>query len=157
MTPMSKPLTMAILFLATCTTFGESCSVKNGPTCDPRGGMALQYMYDHFGIADSAVGFYIDGDYGPQARLRLEQREHKFEALEKWAKTLQAPDRGAYLGAIEYYERGTKEAYTEWHTHSRKREQEAYKEYLKRCAEAEKKSAVKTPMPKPPASLIESR
>jgi hypothetical protein len=132
----------------------EDCNVKH-PVCDPRSELAMSYMYSIFGISDNAEGILIDRGYDDAYRIRLERREHRLEQLEAWARKLPSgEDRSAYLGAIEFYEDGAKEAYREWHTHKRKNEQEAYEKHERECEKISRESAHAKPLPKPPSSMI---
>jgi len=114
----------------------------------------MDYMYSHFGIADSDLSVWLDNAYSIAGRVRLERREHKFEQMEKWAQTLPDADRRAWLGILQYYEAGAKGAYAEWHTHDKQRVQAEYSRHLIECAEAERKSAAAQPLPKPPENLV---
>lgn len=144
-----KLLLMLFVVLSTC--HAEVCK---GALCDTRAQLAYDYMNSRFGEADSATSLWLTNSYDDQGRIWLERREHKLEELAKWADTLPPQDKDAYLGVIEHYEAGAKEAYAEWHTHELKDRQTAYEKHLRECAEAARKDSAKRPLPKPPESLL---
>lgn len=146
---------IAALLLASSTVGYAKC---HEPTCDTRAQLAFDYMFQRFGETDSALSVWLDHSYGSEGKLYLERRENRFEKLEQWARTsLTGEDKEAYLAAINAYEDGAKEAYSEWHTHETERKQQEYERHLKECAEATRKSKAAKPMPKPPEELLSKR
>jgi hypothetical protein len=156
-TNMLRASAVAVVLVMATTMFGQEKCSTSGPVCDPRFGMAYEYMHAHFGDEDGPLSVWLARDYGEKGRLRLERRENRFEALARWAETLEPADKSAYLAAIEMYEKGARDAYSEWHTHKTELKQIAYEEYLKRCAEAKRKAAATKPLPKPPNALSEDK
>lgn len=113
-------------------------------------------MYDRFGDQDNTTFMVIERPetYTVEYRVRLEKREHAFEQLEVWARTLTPKDRETYLAVIEYYEDGAKAAYREWyrewHTHEQRDQQIAFEKNQRECEEAARKLAATHPLPKLP-------
>lgn len=127
---------------------------KSEAHCDSRATSAMSYMVDHFGAYDNIETLLIDGSYGASSKLRLEHRENQFERMEAWARTLQNPsDRKAWLGVIEYYEDGAKEAYREWHSHAARNHQEEWEKHQRECDRIAREAEHNKPIPKPPASI----
>jgi hypothetical protein len=142
-----------LLLLLTCTgCLAQTKCPAHDATCDPRSQLAMDYMYDRFGDADNTSVMVIERPetYTVSYRLRLESREHTFEKLEAWARTLAPADREAYLGVIDYYEDGAKAAYREWHTHDELKQQLAFEKHQRECEEAARKLSSSHPLPKPP-------
>lgn len=114
-----KKIALAALLAASTRGWAQKCAARD-PVCDSRATAAMAWMWGRFGDSDSAVYLVVNapGSYGPATRRRLERREHKFEQLEAWARKLQdMQDRAAWLGVVECYEDGAREAYREWRTH----------------------------------------
>lgn len=148
-------LILPALLLMMCGKVVAQCPAHNAH-CDTRFQLAEDYMYSRFDLTDSGAGMVVDGnvDYTPAYKARLERREHTFEKLEMWAKTLKDPlDRQAYIVVIGWYEDGAKDAYSEWHTHKEIDAQNIYEQHQRECEAATRRDAKAHPLPKPPENL----